>query len=801
MMLNKIYQDINKKEEQQYINSLKKNSNVISPVSTISDYNYNNIIGNYNIEFMNNLTDNDSMFSDNYSLPQPKKHQQYKQYTNNQTNKLNQYINQKNNFYNDNNSSYDNSFDNSTNTSYQNELDKPCETNEFLNQFDELAFDYNKKMPNTYNNSSATFKITNNVNVDSTEFNKNKDGRFGVTQDMTHNNMLPQFKSKTYGYNPERQHQMDEMMTRKVEFFTGSDQDPQFRHKKEVNTMFKPDNGYIESVSGMPNFTNFFQSRVIPSDTRNGERPIEPIKTTPGLNLGYYETGQTGFQDMFRPTPKTVDQLRVLTDPKVSYTAPVKPGFKYEKGGIIGEVSKKGPDSFYTVDPSSIAPNRSNHIAPRQTGNIILDPTSRTQTAETTHLNPISNREGNTPEYLQGQFATPFKQTYETDGPRNVTYLSKGHVIGNYTPTDTQRSTNNEYIGTTVGNYKEMPLVNFINAVPDTTLKEIILEDNGRKNIGIISNKINGYLFNKINSIPDPTLRSIISDKIKFKTITGNQNQSYLFNATNATPDTNMRNLTENNIYVKPISNKEQGYLFDYANSTPDLTLKNLINACWGSGGKGMTGNYQNTGMFNYQNATPNTTLRELTENNINMIGTHGNQQKSVNFNYNNGNPDITLRNLTENNVNMIGTKGNQFKNINFNFDNGNPDITMRNLTENNVNIIGTKGNQFKNINFNFENGNPDITMRNLTENNVNILGTKGNNVQLRSRLDASNALVNSNREIVLTKREGENGCKQTEGKTAFFTEYEFCDDKPKNIPIYGGNRLLTSIKNELFNV
>ena len=125
----------------------------------------------------------------------------------------------------------------------------------------------------------------------------------------------------------------------------------------------------------------------------------------------------------------------------------------------------------------------------------------------------------------------------------------------------------------------------------------------------------------------------------------------------------------------------------------------------------------------------------------------------------------------------------------------------MRNLTENNTNIIGTKGNQFKNINFNFDNGIPDITMRNLTENNVNIIGTKGNNTQLRSRLDASNALINSNREIVLTKREGENGCNQTEGKTAFFTEYEFCDDKPKNIPIYGNTRLLTSMKNELFNV
>ena len=982
-----IYRDIDAKEQKQYDISRRPNTNVINPISEICTNPNKNMTGN-NIELMS-MYDNDSVFSDDYQIPfnkavslrQPQRKQmnrynspsnnsndvesqnfysdvlsedamyekQLQQHMKNNLKKTTVKKNIKNSVGNKNNNNNivsnknnNNVIGNKNNNVSNSQNKKPNLPNttcrsDFDDQFDPLEFDYKKKLPDTYNNTSSSYKVTNGFNVTESDFDGKASGSYGVTSDMTHNNMLPQFKTKTFGFNPEREGKLQNVLNQKLELFSGSDQALQFRHKSEVDTMFSPSTNYTETVSGMPNFSNFFQSRVIPSQTRNGELPFPTVKVTPGLNLGYYETGNSGPYDRsFRPTPKTVDELRVVTDPKVSWTAPMKPGYKYSKGPTIGSVEHKGPDSFYFIDPSSVAPTNGDHVAPRLTGKFALDPSARAQTAENTHLNPISNMEANTPEYLQGQFSTPFKRTYETDGPRGQNRENFGNVMANYTPLDaTMRSTDNQHLGTTKGNYNELPLMNFMNAIPDQTLKDIILEDNGRKNLGIISNKINGYLFNTINSIPDPTLRSIISENVKLKQINGNHQQGQLFNSENAITDPNMRNLSENNIYVKPISNKEQGYLFDYVNGTPDPNLKAIINACWGSGGKGFTGNHQQNQMFDYQNgvtdvnirnltenqkyqstitgnhqqnqmfdyqngvtdvnirnltenqkyqsaitgnhqqnqmfdyqngvtdvnmrnltenqkyqstitgnhqqnqmfdykngipdetlrsiisdiqrmasfngnhtagqlvnyvnAIPDTTLKELTENNVNLKGFQGNQLKTYMVNYLNAVPDTTLRELTENNTNIKGFKGNHQQGNFFNFINGTPDITMRNTTENTKIIKGVKGNHQQGNFFNFVNGVPDITMRNTTENNTNIIGFKGNHQQLRSQSDVSNALINSNREIVLTKREGENGCLQTEGKTAFFTEYEFCDDNAKKFPVFSSNRLKTTIKNELY--
>lgn len=806
------YQEIDKKAQKQYHLSKQLPTNVISPISKICNK-PNKIMTGNNIELMtgyNNYNDEDSEFSNDYQIPAIKQQRQQKQ--------------QKRTF--DNASPSLNSADeynpaikhHSKNVTFANDIlsedglyrqqqiqkrikqkDVPCK-DEFLEQFQPLSFDFDKAMPNTFNNTSSTYKITNNENMDTSTFNRKEDGRYGVTGDMTHNNMMPQFSGKTFGLNPERDKKYSDVILQKVDLFTGSDQALEFRHKSEVKTMFAPSNGYVESVTGAPNFSNFFQSRVPVSQIRNGERPFEPVKTSPGLNIGYYETSPFVRQDPFRPTPKTVDELRVLTNPKVSYTAPVGPAYKYNKGPMIGAVNKKGPDSFYWVDPSSVAPTNGNYYGNRLTGKFALDPTSRQMTAETKHLNPISNREGATPEYMRGQFATPFKTSHETDGPRGAQRENMGMVMMNYdAPDNTQRATETGYLGTATGNYREVPLINFLNAIPDTTSREIILSDNGRKNLGVVSNKINGYLFNKINSIPDPTIRAIIGENVKLAQFNGNHNQGYMFNDKNATPDQTMRNTTENNIYVKPISNKEQGYLVDYLNATPDPTLRNLINAFWGNEGKGFTGNKQQQFAFDYKNAIPDETLRSVLSQVVRLGTIDGNKSATYLANYVNLTPDATLREFTETNQNLVGFTGNQLKTYLVNYLNMIPDTTIREITGEQQNMIGFSGNKQDGQAFNYANGVPDITMRNTTEATKNIIGFSGNHTQTRSQSDVSNALINTNREIVLTRRHGENGVHQTQGKTAFFTEYTFCDDKAKKAPIYGGTRIPGNIKNELF--
>jgi hypothetical protein len=822
------YQEIDKKAQKQYEISKRIPTNTISPISQICSkpnkiMTGNNIelmtgIGNYNP--MNN-NDNDSEFSDDYAIPSvgqrsnpPSVGGQRKSIMKRNFNDSPSLNSEDNNNpalrHHNKNVTFNSDILSEDGLYRQQQIQKklkqkinananqPCKDG-FLEQFAPLAFDFEASIPNTYNNTSSTYKVTNGQTVDASTFNKNDDGRYGVTGDMTHNNMMPHPTSKTYGFNPERDKKYSNVMNQKVDLFTGSDQALQYRHKSEVNYMFAPSTGYVESVTGVPNFSNFFQSRVPVSTIRNGERPFEPVKTSPGLNLSYYGTSPYVRQDMFRPTPKTVDELRVLTNPKVSWTAPVGPAGKGERGPMIGAVNKKGPDSFFWIDPSSVAPNQGNYEGNRLTGKFALNPTSRQQTAETNHLNPISNREGATPEYMRGQFATPFKNSRETDGPRGANRETMGVVMSNYknnVPDNTQRETQQGYVGTTQGNFTAVPLDNYMNAIPDTTLREIT---GGQTNLGAISNKVNGYLFNKINAIPDETARAIIGGNVRLAQFNGNHGNGSMFNYENGIADTTMRETTENTIYVKPISNKELGYLIDYSNATPDPTLRNIVNAFWGSSGKGFTGNKQQQMLFDFKNAIPDETLRSVISQVVRLGTIDGNKTAGYLMNYINTIPDATLREFTENNQYLVGFQGNQIKQYLFDYLSAVPDTTIREITGGQRNMVGFQGNSEALPAFNYKNGVPDITMRNTTEEQKNIIGFQGNHEQMRSHSDVSNALINSNREVVLTRRHGENGVHQTQGKTAFFTEYEFNDDRAKKVPVYGGQRIAGSIKNELY--
>ena len=141
--------------------------------------------------------------------------------------------------------------------------------------------------------------------------------------------------------------------------------------------------------------------------------------------------------------------------------------------------------------------------------------TQRATTENTIHLNPAAPGANKQADYL-------------------VNY-------DNMVPNTTQREINPTQPNANVkGNYTAVPLVNFLNFIPEVTLKEILLEDNGRKNLTNVSNSLKSYLFNSINSIPDTTLREIIADKIIIANQKGNSENGYLFNSANAVPQANM---------------------------------------------------------------------------------------------------------------------------------------------------------------------------------------------------------------------------------------------------------------------
>lgn len=787
------YFDKNKKKE---INNLLTND-----IGMIKNKNY---FTNNKIETMDNLDDqSDSVFSDDYQsfdykLPQKSnkksKDNRSENHSDNQTsyqsdNESN--INMKmlgvqQRFMDDVISDYEKSDDMSMDArenrykiqnkqqcninSMQKDIPQRC-NNQFLDQFDQLKFGHNG-LPEGFNNVKPVINMWNQEKPiqqsPQSNFNSNDDGRYGVTSDMTHGNMQPSFKSKSYGYDPEMDKRKAEVYTRNVELFTGSDQNLQFKHKQEVKTLFDPETNKVESLTGLPNFSNFFESRYIPSDKRQNERPFEPIKVTPGLNLGYNQNGNVGRQDLYRVLPKTVDQLRVVTNPKVSYTQPIIPGQKGERRGIIGDMIQKTPDRFFYQTPDSMMPNTGPLEAPAIYGKYLAPQTNRAIDSNTIHLNPAREEvQKNTPEYLrEGEVTAPSKINYLHAGPRNIEYNTKGQIVNkeSFNNVQTQRSTTGgivHLVGTVgnkttdylvnrenmvpnttnrettavqpktniKGNYTSVPLINFLNYVPEVTMKQILLEDNGRKNLTNISNSLKGYLFNSINSIKDPTLRDLITDKIKIVNQKGNHENGYLFNTQNATPDQNMRNLSQDNVIITTISNAEKGYLFNNLNAIPDPTLRQIINTIWGSGGLNFDGNYKTNQMFNYKNAIPDTTLRELTQNLIqltNITGPSG-QVKGYLLNYINSIPDVTLRELTQDKIVLTNINPIQMKDYLINYINAVPDETLKQLTENQKYLIGQKGNYENNYIFNYENGIPDPTLREIIADVIQLTNLNGN--------------------------------------------------------------------------
>jgi len=95
----------------------------------------------------------------------------------------------------------------------------------------------------------------------------------------------------------------------------------QYLSKTERAPLFSPSEN-LQWAYGMPNFTDFEQSRVNPSNKISNVKPFEEIRVRPGLGRGDAEGQSLGFNSgmMAREMwmPKTADQLRVSNNPKAS---------------------------------------------------------------------------------------------------------------------------------------------------------------------------------------------------------------------------------------------------------------------------------------------------------------------------------------------------------------------------------------------------------------------------------------------------------------------------------------------------
>jgi len=175
-------------------------------------------------------------------------------------------------------------------------------------------------------------------------------GDYMESSTFKHNNMIPFNGGKVKGYTYKVN-----MAESILDNMVGSGS--QTIKKIEQAPLFKPEDN-ISLNYGMPNHNDFFQSRVTPGTRSNNVKPFQTETVGPGLNQGYTTQGSGGFnsgmesRDMW--LPKTVDELRVVTNPKLEYDLNGLQGPSYshvQNVGILGRVEKQRPDTFFLNTP------------------------------------------------------------------------------------------------------------------------------------------------------------------------------------------------------------------------------------------------------------------------------------------------------------------------------------------------------------------------------------------------------------------------------------------------------------------
>ena len=171
-------------------------------------------------------------------------------------------------------------------------------------------------------------------------------GTYVDKSDFKHNNMTPFHSGKTTQQTMSGR-RSDSMLDNMVG--GGS----QFIQKQEQAPLFKPEEN-IQWSYGQPNMNDFFQSRSNTSMKFNNVKPFESEQVAPALNAGYNATGQGGFNSGMEARelymPKSVDDLRVATNPKLEYNLDNHqgPAASHIKNiGVMGKMEQHKPDTFF----------------------------------------------------------------------------------------------------------------------------------------------------------------------------------------------------------------------------------------------------------------------------------------------------------------------------------------------------------------------------------------------------------------------------------------------------------------------
>ena len=242
--------------------------------------------------------------------------------------------------------------------------------------------------------------------------------------DIKHNNMVPFFGSKvtqrTTGFNG-NESILDNLNGSGSTQITKRAQAPLFAPQKSMHW-----------AHGSPNTSDFIQSRMNPSRNISNDKPWEEIRVGPGLNKGYTSEGSNGFNAGMEARkqwlPKTVDELRATTNPKVTF------GLANHEGpaqgttlrGIEGRVEKNRPDTFYMNSPDRWFTTTGQEKAQTVRSAQVLQPVNRPFTTRGYYGVSNGNQDGGS---LAGKVEQNFRQSRKPILPAFEKYVGAAHNL------------------------------------------------------------------------------------------------------------------------------------------------------------------------------------------------------------------------------------------------------------------------------------------------------------------------------------------------------------------------------------
>jgi hypothetical protein len=548
-------------------------------------------------------------------------------------------------------------------------------------------------------------------------FNPNKDMTYGFTskENFTHNNMAPFFKGGG-SYGPGSNDDLSRLSQRKVDLFTGNDDDF-WQPKKTIAPLKSPIEGK-ENLFGMPPISDFMQSRVNPSRNKDHELPFTQIKVGPGVGVGYKGNQGVGDINLFRPKMKTTDDLRPLDNPKTSYTIPLnRPGGQEGQARPqVGYMSKNRPER--TINPGNyfFVKKDSDYRAPKYRS--YIDKSSfksddrgnkelaKRPGAPTYDTQPI-------PENLKAKVRPSKKQNFRQADPRNAIIMDGGDQYirsKDLKAKETQGEFKTNYAGPS--NYNAGGYVyNYRDNTPSNTMRDIHKAE--RNQAPASYNVEQGYVYNHKDNTPSSTMRDIHKSSRSAGGSAFNVEQGYVYNHNDNKPSATMRDIHKAQRNQAPASyNVDQGYRFNYNDNKHSATMRDIHKAKRNQAPASY--NVDQGYVYNYNDNKPSATMRDIHKAQRNQAPASYNVDQGYVYNYNDNKPSATMRDIHKAQRNQAPASYNVEQGYVYNYNDNKPMASMKDIHKAQRSQAPASYNVDQGYVYNYNDNKPTATMKDI---------------------------------------------------------------------------------------